>query len=143
MFAIVLIISETIKVAIKRSSDKPESVVNPKELSEQEIDKILRDVAEETASQLPMRVDSNTEVVQMTYLQGQIHTGFRLLNQNASEIDKNTFIRQIKPTLMKSVCTEPDYQIIRKREMYSIHYKYYDKDREHMATIVVDENDCK
>jgi len=141
LISVGVIASEIIKAYTKSnvSTDAPLAL---KEKKIEQLDDLLRSVIKEQAKNLPMEVDGNTEVFQILYMSGQIHTSYRLLNIEKTNFQKEVFINQAYPFLKETTCLEPGTEIFRQRGEYSSHYKYYDRNNTYLATIVINEIDC-
>lgn len=143
LFALVTIAGSVIKEHMKAA--KPENE-QPKVSSLSEADKhdlMMRKVIGNMAKTLPKMVDRETELFEMNYLSGQMHSSYRLLNAEKADFNTDLFVQRSHALSKEKICIQPGSAVLRSRPEYSVHNVYYDRNNKHLATIVIDQNDCK
>ena len=133
------VIKEHMKVAVS-SKEQPKT----SSLSEaKKHDLMMRKAIETMAKTLPKMVDGETELFEMLYISGQMHSSYRLLNVEKASFNTDLFIQRSRALSKEKICIQPGSAVLRSRPEYSVHNVYYDRNNKHLATIVIDENDCK
>jgi hypothetical protein len=103
---------------------------------------VLSKVASDLNKTLPMAVDEETELTNVMGLEGVIAYNYRLVNLQTSDIDPGSLVQQLKPSVVKAVCTAPQTRDEFLKNGVTMRYVYTDKDRAHVASFDVTRADC-
>ena len=91
---------------------------------------------------LPLPLDKETELTIAEGAYRMLIYKYRLVNVSVRQVDYRKFAADYKPKLVQASCTNPatrnDFLI----KGISLRYSYFDKDKQHLATIDVTPKDC-
>jgi hypothetical protein len=107
----------------------------------QSIERLSREAAELNRS-LPAVLDKETELMVAEAAHAMFIYKYRLLNLSAAEADYQKFIAAAKPKLVQSSCTRPETRNDFLTKGVTMRFSYFDKDKQHIATIDVTPADC-
>lgn len=96
---------------------------------------------EKIKTQLPQKVDSDTEIFDITKDGKTIAYHIRLINISSDEFDIDKFRSVIEPAFLKNVCSDKNIHSFLGLE-YIIQYKSYDKDDYLFTTFEFSKNSC-
>jgi hypothetical protein len=102
----------------------------------------LGKVAAEFNKQLPKQVDAETELANVTGLEGVLVYNYRLVNQLASEVDGTALVSAIKPNTTAAACNTPDTRDKFIKRGIALRYTYADKSGSPIASFDVLPTDC-
>jgi hypothetical protein len=107
----------------------------------------IQDALYETASEinrnLPMMLDSETQLDSTIPLPNKTFMySYTMINYVASEVDKDFFVSEMRPSLISTVSTLPEMATFRDNDV-TVAYKYRGKDGAEIATIKITPEDYK
>jgi hypothetical protein len=102
----------------------------------------LRQEAEQMNRGLPAMLDKETELTITESAPGMFTYKYRLINASARAVDHKSFASGAKTQLIEMVCSRPETRGDFLSRGVTMRYSYFDKDREHIATIDVTPADC-
>ena len=73
---------------------------------------------------------------------GMLIYNYRLVNVSAAQVDHNKFGAGAKERLREGVCNRPETRDNFLKKNVTLRYSYFDKDKQHIATIDVASADC-
>jgi hypothetical protein len=102
----------------------------------------LRQEAEQMNRGLPAMLDKETELMLTEGAPGMFIYRYRLINATTSSIDHQNFAAGAKAQLVQMVCSRPETRGDFLSRGVTMRYSYFDKDKQHIATIDVTPADC-
>lgn len=102
----------------------------------------LRQEAEQLNRGLPAMLDKETELMVTEGAPGMFIYKYRLVNVSADHVDHKTFVAGAKPQLVQMSCSRPETRGDFLSKRVTMRYSYFDKDKQHIATIDVTPADC-
>lgn len=91
---------------------------------------------------LPALLDKETELMIAEGAHGMLIYKYRLINISVGRLDHEKFAAESKPKLTLASCTTPGTRDDFLSKGVSLRYSYFDKDKQHIATIDVTPKDC-
>jgi len=105
--------------------------------------KFLSGVASEFNKNLPMQVDSETELLSTMGTEGTFTYVYRLINLTREEIDTESFVSEMQPNLTNYACNDPEVRKKFLNEEIDLEYKYLDMENIPIEVIPVTLSDCQ
>ncbi len=125
--------------AISIGSKIGQSLLTPKITFD---DQLLK-VSETINTNCPMMVDSDTRLDNtMTLPEKILNYNYTLVNYTIEELDSDALNKELTPSIVNNVKTNPDMENFRKNEV-TLKYNYKDKDGIFITSIVVEPADYK
>ena len=119
--------------ALPRSHQKDE---NPRSLES------LNRVAAGLNQSVPVMIDKETELLTAAGAEGMLIYNYRLVRYSLSQLDANQFATRIKPGLTRNACNRSETREEFLNKEITLRFAYFDKDKQHIATIDVTSADC-
>ena len=119
--------------ALPRSHQKDE---NPRSLES------LRRVAADLNRSVPVMIDKETELLTAAGAEGMLIYNYRLVGYSRSQLDPSQFATRIKPGVTRNACNRAETREEFLNKGVILRYAYFDKDKQHIATIDVSPSDC-
>ena len=91
---------------------------------------------------LPALLDKETELTIAEGAHRMLIYKYRLINVSVGQMDYLKFATDNKPKLVQMSCTQPATRNDFLTKGISLRYSYFDKDKQHIATIDVTPKDC-
>lgn len=91
---------------------------------------------------LPALLDKETELTIAEGAHGMLIYKYRLVNVSVGQFDHQKFAAESKPKLVLASCTTAGTRDDFLKKGISLRYSYFDKDKQHIATIDVTPKDC-
>lgn len=91
---------------------------------------------------LPALLDKETELTITEPAHRMFIYKYRLINVVAAKVDHEKFRESSKPHLVQLSCTRPETVNDFLSKGVTLRYSYFDKDKQHLATIDVTPKDC-
>lgn len=92
--------------------------------------------------ELPALLDKETELIITEPAHGMLIYKYRLINVAAAQVDYEKFRVNSKPQLVQLACSRPETRGDYLSKGVTLRYSYFDKDKQHLATIDVTPQDC-
>jgi hypothetical protein len=105
------------------------------------LERLGREAAELNRS-LPAVLDKETELMVAEAAHAMFIYKYRLLNLAAAQTDYRKFIAAAKPQLVQTSCNRPETRNDFLTKGVTMRFSYFDKDKQHIATIDVTPADC-
>jgi hypothetical protein len=102
----------------------------------------LSRVAAELNRSVPVLIDKETELLSTTGAEAMLIYNYRLVRYSLSQLDPNQFATRIKPGLTRNACNRAETREEFLNQGITLRYAYFDKDKQHIATIDVLPADC-
>ena len=103
---------------------------------------VLMEVANKINSNLPMTIDSETELVSTVGFKNSFTYKYKLINYDVSEMDVKKFKNEMIPKLQNSVCTSESMSEFRKMKIV-VKYSYSDSSHKEIVEFPVDTKICE
>jgi hypothetical protein len=102
----------------------------------------LGKLAQEINRSVPVMIDQETELMPVTAAAGTLIYNYRLVNYSATQVDSQKFREGAQKQLSQTACTRPETREDFLKKGVTLRYSYFDKDRQHIATIDVTPSAC-
>jgi hypothetical protein len=99
-------------------------------------------VAAEINRSVPVMIDQETELMPAVGAPGILIYNYRLVNISVAQVDHNKFAIGAKERLKQGVCNRPETRDDFLKKGVTFRYSYFDKDKQHIATVDVTPSDC-
>jgi hypothetical protein len=102
----------------------------------------LRRVAAELNRSVPVMIDKETELLTAEGAEEMLIYNYRLVGYSLSQFDPSQFATKIKPGVTRNACHRAETREEFLNRGITLRYAYFDKDKQHIATIDVLPSDC-
>jgi hypothetical protein len=103
----------------------------------------LNKVAGEINKQLPKAIDQDTQLANVSAMDGVLVYNYRLVNRLAADFDATALVSGIKPQATRGACTTPDTRDKFLNQGITLRFSYADKNGSPIASFDVTPGDCK
>jgi hypothetical protein len=104
--------------------------------------KFLSNVAADLNRSLPTMIDRETELLLTVGAEGMLMYSYRLVNFSATQVDPKKFATAAKQQVTQGACATAETRDGYLRKGVTLRYSYYDKEKQHIATVDVTPSDC-
>ena len=111
---------------------------DPDPRSQEFLDKI----AAEINRSVPVMIDQETELMPAAGAPGMLIYNYRLVSYAVGQLDHNRFMAGAKERLKEGACSRPETRDNFIKKGVTLRYSYFDKDKQHIATVDVTPSDC-
>lgn len=122
-------------------SIEPQSTLTKIKNETPSLSKILTDAASQININLPMMVDSETQLDSTVGINGQFIYKYTLINYSAEELDGNILYKSMEQVLINNVCTSEEMSVFIDLNI-PVKYMYYGKNGKKVTSITVESKDC-
>ena len=91
---------------------------------------------------VPAMIDQETELMPAASEPGMLIYNYRLVNVSVAQVDHNKFAAGAKERLSQGACNRPETRDDFLKKGVTLRYSYFDKDKQHIATVDVTPSDC-
>lgn len=102
----------------------------------------LSRIAAELNRSVPVMIDPETELMPVQSTEGVLIYNYRLVNYSAAQINRDKFAAGAKLRLSQNACNTAGTRDDFLKKGVSLRFTYYDKDKQHIATVDVTPADC-
>jgi hypothetical protein len=102
----------------------------------------LGKLAAEINRQAPVMVDAETELLPVIGEDGILIYSYRLVSYAVAQLDPEKFRAGAKERVTRAACGTPETRDGLLKKGVTLRYAYFDKDRQHIATLDVTPSDC-
>ena len=102
----------------------------------------LNRLAAEINRAVPVMIDKETELLGSAGAEGMLIYNYRLVSYSISQLDAARFAAGAKERVSQGACSRPESRDDLLKQGVTLRYSYFDKDRQHIATIDVLPADC-
>jgi hypothetical protein len=128
-----LVVASILWWAMPRSHQKHENSRSLESLSR---------VAAELNRAVPVMIDKETELLSAAGSEAMLIYNYRLVRYSVSQLDAKQFATRIKPGVTRNACNRAETREEFLNKGITLSYAYFDKDKQHIATIDVTSADC-
>jgi hypothetical protein len=91
---------------------------------------------------VPVMIDKETELLAAAGTEGILTYNYRLVSYSVSQLDAAKFATGAKERVTLGACNRPETREDLLKQGVTLRYAYFDKDKQHIATIDVLPSDC-
>ena len=102
----------------------------------------LNRVAAEINRAVPVMIDKETELLSSAGAEGMLIYNYRLVSYSVFQLDPARFAAGAKERVSQGACSRPETRDDLLKQGVTLRYSYFDKDKQHIATIDVLPADC-
>ena len=102
----------------------------------------LSRIATEINRSVPVMIDQETELMPVAGAPGMLIYNYRLVGYSVTKLDHQKFAAGAKEKVTQGACGRPETRDEFLKKGVTLRYSYFDKDRQHIATVDVAPADC-
>jgi hypothetical protein len=102
----------------------------------------LGKIAAEINRSVPVMIDQETELMPAVGAPAMLIYNYRLVSYSVTQVDHARFAAGAKERVKESACGRPETRDSLLKKGVTLRYSYFDKDKQHIATIDVTPSDC-
>jgi len=102
----------------------------------------LGKVATELNRSVPVMIDAETELLPARSAHAMLIYNYRLVKYSVSQLDHQKFAAGAKQKVAQGACNAPETREDFLKQGVTLRYSYFDKDKQHIATVDVTPADC-
>jgi hypothetical protein len=102
----------------------------------------LNKVATDINRSVPVMIDAETELLPSTAGYAMLVYNYRLVKYSVRQLDHQKFAAGAKQKIVQAACNRPETRDGFLKEGVTLRYSYFDKDKQHIATVEVVPADC-
>jgi hypothetical protein len=102
----------------------------------------LSRIAAEINRSVPVMIDQETELMPVAGAPGMLIYNYRLVSYSVTKLDHQKFAAGAKQRVTQSACGRPETRDEFLKKGVTLRYSYFDKDKQHIATVDVTPADC-
>ena len=130
-----------VKFAFKHDSSTRDMDAVRVEAERREVEYLSR-VAEEINRSVPVMIDQEIELMSAVGAPGMLIYNYRLISYSVTKLDHKTFAAGAKQKVTQGACGRPETRDDFLKKGVTLRYSYFDKDKQHIATVNVTPSDC-
>lgn len=105
-------------------------------------EKRLSKIAAEINRSVPLMIDKETELTIVEGHEGMLIYKYRLVPYSVRQLDHQKFAAGAKQKVAQGACSAPETREDFLKQGVTLRYSYFDKDKQHIATVDVTPADC-
>ena len=102
----------------------------------------LTRLAAEINRGVPLMIDKETELLPAVGTEGMLIYSYRLVSYSVTQLDPAKFAAGAKERVTQGACNRPETRDDLLKQGVTLRYSYFDKNKQHIATIDVLPADC-
>lgn len=102
----------------------------------------LSKIAAELNRSLPVLIDKETELTVVEGHEAMLIYKYRLVPYSVRQLNHEKFAAGAKQRVTQGACNQPDMREDYLKKGVTLRYSYFDKDKQHIATVDVTPADC-
>jgi hypothetical protein len=102
----------------------------------------LSKLAAEINRAVPVMIDAETELMPVEGADGMLIYNYRLISYSAVQLNPQKFQDGAKQKVTQAACSTPETRDGLLKKGVTLRYSYFDKDKQHIATLDVTPSDC-
>jgi hypothetical protein len=102
----------------------------------------LGKLAAEINRGVPLMIDKETELLPAVGTEGMLIYSYRLVSYSVTQLDAAKFAAGAKERVTQGACNRPETREDLLKHGVTLRYSYFDKDKQHIATVDVLPADC-
>ena len=105
-------------------------------------EKRLSQIAAEINRSVPVMIDKETELTGVEGHEGMLIYKYRLVPYSVRQLDHQKFAAGAKQKVAQGACNQAELREDYLKKGVTLRYSYFDKDKQHIATVDVTPTDC-
>ena len=105
-------------------------------------EKHLNQIAAEINRSVPVMIDKETELTGVEGHEGMLIYKYRLVPYSVRQLDHQKFAAGAKQKIAQGACNAPETRDDFLKQGVTLRYSYFDKNKQHIATVDVTPADC-
>jgi hypothetical protein len=114
----------------------------PGQMDDPRSQEYLSRIAGEINRGVPVMIDKETELMPTSGHQGMLVYNYRLVSYAVKDLDHQRFAAGARDRVVQGACSRPETRDDFLKKGVTLRYSYFDKDKQHIATIDVTPKDC-
>ena len=114
----------------------------PREPDDPRSQEYLSRIAAEINRGVPVMIDKETELMPSSGHEGMLIYNYRLVSYAVKNLDHQRFAAGARDRLVQGACSRPETRDDFLKKGVTLRYSYFDKDKQHIATVDVTPKDC-
>jgi hypothetical protein len=114
----------------------------PREADDPRSQAYLSGIAAEINRGVPVMIDKETELMPSSGHQGMLIYNYRLVSYAVKNLDHKKFATGARNRVVQGACSRPETRDDFLKKGVTLRYSYFDKDKQHIASIDVTPKDC-
>ena len=114
----------------------------PREADDPRSQEYLSRIAGEINRGVPVMIDKETELMPSSGHEGMLIYNYRLVSYGVKNLDHQRFAAGARDRLVQGACSRPETRDDFLKKGVTLRYSYFDKDKQHIATVDVMPKDC-
>ena len=114
----------------------------PGEMDDPRSQEYLSCIAAEINRGVPVMIDKETELMPTSGHEGMLIYNYRLVSYSVKQLDHEKFAAGARDRVVQGACSRPETRDDFLKKGVTLRYSYFDKDKQHIATIDVTPKDC-
>ena len=102
----------------------------------------LAKIAADINRSVPLMIDQETDLMPAVAAPAVLIYNYRLVSYSVTQVDHARFAAGAKERVKQSACGQPATRDTLLKRGVTLRYSYFDKDKQHIATIDVAPSDC-
>jgi hypothetical protein len=102
----------------------------------------LSRIAAELNRSVPVMIDKETELTLVEGHEAMLIYKYRLVLYSVRQLDHERFAAGVKQRVTQGACNQPEMRGDYLKKGVTLRYSYFDKDKQHIATVDVTPADC-
>jgi len=102
----------------------------------------LSKIAAELNRSVPVMIDKETELTLVEGHEAMLIYKYRLVLYSVRQLDHERFAAGVKQRVTQGACNQPEMREDYLKKGVTLRYSYFDKDKQHIATVDVAPADC-
>ena len=102
----------------------------------------LSRIAAEINRSVPVMIDKETELTSVEGHEGMLIYNYRLVPYSVRQLDHQKFAAGAKQKVAQGACNAPETREDFLKQGVTLRYSYFDKNKQHIATVDVTPTDC-
>ncbi len=102
----------------------------------------LDKIAAEINRSVPIMIDQETELMPAVGAPGMLIYNYRLVSYSVTQVDHDRFAAGAKERVKQGACSRPETRDSLLKKGVTLRYSYFDRDKQHIATVDVTPSDC-
>jgi len=102
----------------------------------------LSRIAAELNRSVPVMIDKETELTVVEGHEAMLIYKYRLVPYSVRQLNHEKFAAGAKQRVTQGACNQPDMREDYLKKGVTLRYSYFDKDKQHIATVDVTQADC-
>jgi hypothetical protein len=113
-----------------------------KEQADPRSEEFLGKIVAEINRSVPVMIDKETELMPAVAAPAMLIYNYRLVSYSVAQVDHDRFAAGAKEQIKQGACSRPETRDTLLKKGVTLRYSYFDRDKQHIATVDVAPADC-